>query len=668
VKTQQFITDFVAPSWRGPVMRSLIALGCLAALPATARADVTVDSAVTGPVSGDGGTFTVTPSGTITSSGTAVLAQAGNAITTLTVQGVVEGGSAGVGVMSNTIVTSLLNSGTISGSGSGVGRYGVNVVRLGSDVGKIESLVNQSGGLIAGTGDAAGIGGDGRYDSIENYGTIQAQRNAIVLTGTSGSITNRAGGVVRATSTDVHAVFLMAPLDTLTNDAGGVIESSSDIAIRTITPGRLTTLTNAGEIRGSTGLRNSAAINSLSNSGTFSGTVYGINKSGTIATLTNEATGLIHGDNSGLYTNSYALMDATNAGRITGGTNGVHGYYGFRQPFTNLTGGVISGTANAGLLVEDDAVLITNQAGGVIESAQGTGAKFVNFNATTNELVNAGQISGATAGIHVDTYLLRKLTNTGTVSYTGTGTGPAVRVGPSGTLGVASGTSGVALTSTGAGALLAGTIENRGTIHYGFTVENQNVTVSAGGGTGTFTNGTLDVADGNLLFTSGVLALDADVSVDGGEGLFTNEATLALGDAQTVTGNFAQSSVGTFRSVISGLSAYGNLDINGTALFAGGLDLSLSSFALAEGQTFNLFLFETYEGEFSGLSVDGVALVSAGDNQWTYGDFTLQEVWTPTSMSISVVPEPSTFALGAAGLACAAWLRHRRRRAAGPQA
>jgi hypothetical protein len=69
-------------------------------------------------------------------------------------------------------------------------------------------------------------------------------------------------------------------------------------------------------------------------------------------------------------------------------------------------------------------------------------------------------------------------------------------------------------------------------------------------------------------------------------------------------------------------------------------------------------------GGFSGLSVDGVALTSLGDNKWAYGELALQEVWTPTSMSIAAVPEPSTFALGAAGIACAAWLRHRRRVAA----
>ena len=54
-------------------------------------------------------------------------------------------------------------------------------------------------------------------------------------------------------------------------------------------------------------------------------------------------------------------------------------------------------------------------------------------------------------------------------------------MGPGGVLGVASGTGGPAIETTGAGALLDGTIVNSGTIYHGFTIENQYVTVSAGG-------------------------------------------------------------------------------------------------------------------------------------------------------------------------------------------
>jgi len=61
---------------------------------------------------------------------------------------------------------------------------------------------------------------------------------------------------------------------------------------------------------------------------------------------------------------------------------------------------------------------------------------------------------------------------------------------------------------------------------------------------------------------------------------------------------------------------------------------------------------------------DGTSLVSAGEGLWTYESRVLQEVWTPTSMSISAVPEPSTLALGAAGIASAAWVLYRRRKQA----
>ena len=53
--------------------------------------------------------------------------------------------------------------------------------------------------------------------------------------------------------------------------------------------------------------------------------------------------------------------------------------------------------------------------------------------------------------------------------------------------------------------------------------------------------------------------------------------------------------------------------------------------------------FASYTGGFSSLLVNGSALASLGGGQWAYGLLTLTELWTGTTMSLSVtgtaVPE-----------------------------
>ena len=71
---------------------------------------------------------------------------------------------------------------------------------------------------------------------------------------------------------------------------------------------------------------------------------------------------------------------------------------------------------------------------------------------------------------------------------------------------------------------------------------------------------------------------------------------------------------------------------------------------LTGGHTLELFGFGSYVGGFSALAVDGTILASLGSGQWEYGSLTLTEVWTDTTMSLTVtgpsgVPEidPNSF-------------------------
>jgi hypothetical protein len=596
-----------------------------------------------------------------TGSGDAGVQLAGSGtVATLTNDGNITG-FRGVELLDSSGIGSLVNSGTISGVTSGVYNVGSNPVT---------SLVNQAGGLISGGGNA-GIEGS-RYETIDNAGTIEGASYGVnlVSTGSVTTFTNRSGGVVRGISS--QGFYASRPVGTLANEAGGLIESNGSHAIRQASDS-LTTLDNAGVIRTTAAfpaIFNQATITSLTNTGTISGS-QGISQSGTLPTLTNGTNGLIQGSLDGVYVGRSTPMTVTNFGQITGGSRGIFGDYDL-GPVTNKSGGVISGTTVAGIVIADDAVTtqptIANEAGALITSGSGAGVKTdASSFRTRGTLVNAGVIEGATAGVDADRGGFTSIANTGTIHYSGVGTGPAIRVGSSGVLGDGTGASGPAITSTGAGARINGTIVNSGTVFHGFQIENQNVTVSADGGLGRFTSGTLNVVNGNLTFTSGTTTLDAAISVNGGTGTVFNDATLRLLGIENVTGNYQQNAGGVTLMDLLGTSSgqYGQLNATGSASFAGGLALSDAGLAggLADGQTFQLFGFGSYTGGFGSLSVNGTSLQSLGGGDWLYGTLKLTEQWTGTTMSLAVsysgVPEidPASMAsvlslvIGSLGLA-----------------
>jgi len=116
-----------------------LVIAALASLPVT-RADVIIDTAVTTEQPGDGGTFTVTSSGSINTpgfNGIKAGSGSGTAITTLTVEGPVTGSRTGVLNDASTIDT-LNNSSTITGTGN----FGVELFGAAT----IGSLTNQAAG------------------------------------------------------------------------------------------------------------------------------------------------------------------------------------------------------------------------------------------------------------------------------------------------------------------------------------------------------------------------------------------------------------------------------------------------------------------------------------------------------------------------------------------
>ena len=530
-------------------------------------------------------------------------------------------------------VGTFTNNGTITGGNSGFSQWGDT----------LGTLINT--GTVS--GEQTGLSLGGAIGTIDNSGSIAGNTYwGISVNGTVGTFINRAGGQIEGSYTGV---------------------SISGTAVSVVNEGLITSAER-------TAFRNNGEIAALTNSGTMAGLYYGFDQAGTLPNFTNTATGLLRGEYGAGFLADTSTGSIENYGTISSGGFGVNALYSL-DTLTNHAGGVISGDG-AGVFVYDTFGLLDNQAGGVIESAEGPGV-FVRgwLGSVADTIANAGVIRGATAGVQVEyDGILLELANTGTI--TSSAAGPSIVVGPSGVLGDETGAKGPAIVSTGAGAWLDGGIVNSGTINQGFQIENQDVSVAATEAPGVFNGGTLDVVDGNLTFTSGTIGLNADVSVNGGSGTFFNQATLSLFDSQTVTGHFAQTSDATTLLALLGWQtpgSYGHLDITGSAVFAGSLALDDTQLAggLAGGQTFELFGFGSYTGRFAALLVDGVSLLSLGEGQWAYGSLALTEEWTSTSMSLVItnVPEidptgfgtPCALLMGALG-----WAERKARRRVRP--
>ena len=314
-------------------------------------------------------------------------------------------------------------------------------------------------------------------------------------------------------------------------------------------------------------------------------------------------------------------------------------------------------------------------------------------NRTLGTLSNSGAISGRSVGLYNDS-TMGTLTNGGTISSntygivnggtidtlsnTGTISGLYAGIANHGTLGTLSNSGTIrggafAIRSTSAGATI-GPITNSGVISGNIQIDNQNVTLTGGSGStfGTLTNGTFTVSHASLNFAGGNTKLDQNIVVNGGSGTVTNAGTLALDNRHAIIGNFIQTGDGSLDIGIAGTSLgnYGHLDITGAASLAGGLGLHLlGSFTLAEGQTFDLLNFASSSGDFTSLSLNGIACTSAGVDDWScsnmngYIDLKLSYAGSGTELDLVVghqVPEPAPLGLFTTALAALGLIRRRK--------
>ena len=629
---------------------------------------------------------TLTNSGTAASSGgNGLRLGAGGSIGSLTNSGLISG-QPGLQLEAATSTLTVTNSGTISGyngfvSSGTLGTFtntstglvqggNLGFLQRGGSVDQISNV-----GTITSGGYGIGLDGGATLDTLTNSGTISGGDQGLILAAT-GTVNNLTSGLISGTSSDgIVSVISLTRLD----NAGSIQGGNHGVNIAAGTAGQIT---NSGTISGvNSGFNGEgcSTVGSLTNSGTISGNhAVVLANSGTV---TNAAGGLINATGlDGVYLRPGASLSSLgNAGTISG----------VRVGFNGEDGSTVGSLTNSGTISGGNAVVLaasgtlTNAAGGLISATGGDGVYLrpggslaglenagsitapniginINSGATTGTLTNSGTLQGGNYGVF-NLGTISKISNSGTIS--GPDTGTAVFVGTNAVLGDSTGTLGAALVSTGEGALLDGTIVNQGTIHNGFTIGNQSVTVSAGGGLGSFNGGLLEVTDGDLTFSGGRVHLEADMSVNGGLGTVINNSSLELLGTRMTYGNFEQSPGASLVSIFTG-SAAASLSIDGTATFGGLLNLELNGFSLGPGQVFGLLSFDSYTGGFTSLALEGLELSPAGTGKWSYNSLILEEIWTANTMSVSVsaVPEPGT-SVGLALLLSSAMSLRRRQRA-----
>jgi hypothetical protein len=693
----------------------LCPLVLVAGIPTPARADVTVSTATTGPVSGDGGAFTVTSQGSITSGGEGIIASGTSGITALDVAGSVDATGYGLLNHGGSTIPTVAVSGTLRGSHAVV------------NYGTIDALTNDRS--MEGTGTWAifqGFGGSLGTFSNAVTGTITGASNGIGIYATSGTFAN--AGLL---STPGYGVYVEnASLWSLSNSGttsvGGYAMSVTGLGIvayatnsgvvtgaRALESGRFATvdtITNSGTMAGSdyalvlNGLTNSldnraggriaatlldgvrveGRVMSLANSGTIAGgsapdsAALFLAASGTVAAFANG--GVIDGVRGLVVRDTSSVGSIDNSGTILGAINGVyHDGDGSIGALVNRSGGQITGTGQAGLLAAGQLGLLDNagtiagpegivapgalgdllnRAGGVVSGTVQAGLRILGTAGTVTNASGA-RIEGASAGVRIGSGgQVGALVNAGTITNIvnagslGDGTGPAI-------------------TSSGAAASI-GTLTNSGTVHGGLTVGNQDLVVHGGTTSrGAFVGGDITVLEGALTLASGSTLLASDVVVSSagglaGQGTLTNLATLALDRIVNLDGAFSQSGAGSFISILRGAADYGSIAATGVASLDGILGLEQDGHSLSAGQSYLLLSFASASGTFDGLTIDGVPAIPLGGGQWRSGGLLLSERWTQGTMALSVssIPEIDPAAMGSvlALVAGALGLLERRRK------
>jgi outer membrane autotransporter protein len=394
--------------------------------------------------------------------------------------------------------------------------------------------------------------------TLTNNGTLSGTPTAITVNSHPGTLTNF--GLISGTD---YGVLNTGTVDSISNNTsitggtvgiinGGIVAGGSHGSTATAT---ITNLNNSGTISGIYGINNGGIVGGTSNTGT----------GGTIGTLTNS--GVISGS-AGINNGGIALVGAINAvsgagsigtlinsGTITGTQFGINNV-GTIDTLTNNAGSILATNLSGQAITNGGSIgTITNNGGKIIASgSSGTG---IGNSGTIGTITNSGTISGGTNAIFSSGTILGAVSNSGVIAGN-------INVGQD-------------LTITGGSSSTLGTLT-------GFT------------GSGL-------IRANNLTFDNNAFQLlGDDIIANSGAGTVTNNGTLQLNTAQTITGNYTQASAGLLKIGVTNSTTYGSLNISGNVNMAGDHILITPIVGtLSSGETFTI-VTDSGTANYSGIT------------------------------------------------------------------
>ncbi len=539
----------------------------------------------------------------------------------------------------NAVGSSLINNGTISGT-----RHGVD-----GDTGATNiSITNNATGIIIGK-NGSGVGGDATSATasnvtIDNFGLIRGDYGGV------GNIVDRSG--TPSIDGDGDGVDIDGAA-TITNRASGIIRS-----------------TGAGGFDSLGRANNSEAISigggNIINNGLIEGAGRAIivnndtviSRSGTTATsITNQATGTITGLNGyairfenklGTPADSDTIINfgtISGTGAIPNPSDIVLRQYGEvdGNSVGTLDGVTYTGTGSARFIRGDGAAIQTGEGAdlvqnhGTITSSNGRAVSLEGGDDTLSVLSGTANISGSiNGGVGTDTLNFDLGSATNVFSYSGAISNFEVVKALSGKTRLSGASTYAGTTEVGGGSANA-RLEQNGT-HTG----GDNITVKT---TGTFAG----IGTETLASAADLVTIDAGGTLAPGSEAARGRLTLALGGV-VVNGGLSFLLDGTAAGAAGGYDQL-RLDAANSGTFTLGAASTLTldlNFAPALGTVFTLVDLQnpatTVSGTFASLAQNTVFTQDGAQFRISYVG------GTGNDLTVTVVPEPSTWILVAGGL------------------
>lgn len=562
-----------------------------------------------------------------------------NSVSNVNAMHVAEGGSALNYGNEQSGVYGTINVGT---SSSATGTNNVGMLVDGDEAG---SATNE-GVINVYSKDSYGMKVDNENGSLINNGTINIMAGAtgsVAMYGEKGTISNGKKGVINM---GVSGTVMKATDATISNEGTITLANTASTAMRITNNG---TAQNAasGTINvngsnsyalaaddGATATLNNAGMININNGATGSYAMYGKN-----ATLTNETSGTINVLQSGTTAMFTQVGKLTNKGKINLAAADAIGLYVTEGQAVNDSGAIIDVNSNGKAMNVVGTGSITNSGTINLNAANAYGLYAQNGGTATNsgtiklnssgmaygmygsggaKLTNNSSINGKAENAYG--MYGSNMTNAGTISITGTGTGASYGMRSTG--GTVSNTSQIEVTASQAYGISltgAGTATNSGTITVTGTGSDTSYGMYGSGGAKLINNGTINVnstsgtAVGMYATGSGSSITNTGNIVLNGVSITTDYSGISSSvDPNTDATNCTSAGCGNFIKVENGATFYNN----GQVSSASAMNFNLMSAAntgtimLARGGSFEA-------PEISGEITAAADIVTEG-NETTY--------------------------------------------------